>query len=205
MLVRFAAVALVLLLALVPRAEAQSLPFQLDLDTGSFLYGNGQSLLEVYVSVGVHTLEFESSEEGYEASLPVTLMVAPASSSAPEGTSPEAVFEQTLDLRFVLPDSFALGRVMEMGREYVEQVRTTVPPGEYDVIAVVPGDANSGRSELELRVNDIAIPDYEAVEGAAVSSIQLASAIGRATEGADEFVKSGLEIQPNPTQVFEMD
>ena len=200
MTVRFSGLLLAALFLLAPRADAQGLPFQLDLDTGSFLYGGGQSLLEIYVSVGVHTLDFEATDDGYAAAVPVMLQVVPASSSAPEGSAREAVFEEALDLRFVVPDTLMLAQ----GREYVEQVRATVPPGEYDVIAIVQGDASQGRAELELRANDVTVPDYENLEGAAVSSIQLASSISRAQEGADEFVKSGLEIQPNPTAVFEM-
>ncbi|MEM1056918.1 MAG: GWxTD domain-containing protein [Bacteroidota bacterium] len=200
MLVRSTGLLLVALSLLAPRVEAQGLPFQIDLDTGSFLYGGGESLLEVYVSVGVHTLDFTQTEDGFSAEVPVIVSVAPAASAAPEGTAPESVFEQTLDLRFSVRDTL----VLREGREYVEQVRATVPPGEYDVIAVVPGDTQSGRSEIELRLNDIVVPDYEAAQGAAVSSIQLASTILRAGEGSADFVKSGLEIQPNPTQVFAM-
>jgi GWxTD domain-containing protein len=189
---------LVLLLALAPSGQAQTLPVQLDLDAGSYLYGGGQSLLEIYVSVGVHTLEFEASEEGYGAQLPVTLSVYPASNGAPDNVRGAAAFEQALDLQFVIPDPALLTN----GREYVEQVRATLAPGEYDVIASVAADGD--RPSFEVRLNDVVVPDYEAASGAAISSIQLASSIARAEEGATDFVKSGLEIQPNPTTVFAM-
>lgn len=202
MSVRFAALALLALL-IVPAsgARAQGLPLQLDLDTGSYLYGGGESILEIYLSLGVHTLAFEATDDSsFAAQVPVDVSVFPASSGAPEGTSPEAVYQQTLDLQFVVADTLLL----RSGREYVEQIRTTLPPGEYDVVATVPGDVTSGRSELELRANDVIVPDYESASGGAISSIQLASSIKRAEEGETDFVKSGLEIQPNPTAVFEI-
>lgn len=198
MRLRSVCLAIAALAALVPTVHAQELPVQLDIDTGSYLYGGGESLLEVYVSVGIHTLTFSPVPEGYRAELPVTIEVVPASSDAPGSSGADAVYAETLDLQFVLPDT----SLLRDRREYVQQVRALVAPGAYDVIAKVA--AAPGRSQLELRASDVIVPDYEEVEGAAVSSIQLASSISRA-EGADgAFVKSGLEIQPNPTTVFAM-
>lgn len=188
-------------LLLVPAsgAQAQGLPLQLDIDTGSYLYGGGESTLEIYLSVGVHTLDFDQADDGtFNAQIPIEVAVYPASSDAPEGTMTQSVYEQTLDLQFVVADTLLL----QSGREYVEQIRTRVPPGEYDVIATVPGAA--GRSELELRANDVVVPDYESASDGMISSIQLASSIKRAEDGETDFVKSGLVIQPNPTGVFEI-
>ncbi|HIG74064.1 MAG TPA: hypothetical protein EYQ24_05685, partial [Bacteroidetes bacterium] len=198
MRLRSVCLALAALAALAPALHAQDLPVHLDIDTGSYLYGGGESLLEVYVSVGIHTLTFSPVPDGYRAELPVTVEVVPASSDAPGTSGADAVYTETLDLQFVLPDT----SLLRDRREYVQQVRALVAPGAYDVIAKVA--AAPGRSQLELRASDVIVPDYEAMDGAAVSSIQLASSISRA-DGADgAFVKSGLEIQPNPTTVFAM-
>ncbi|OZC03059.1 GWxTD domain-containing protein [Rubricoccus marinus] len=200
MSVRFSSALAALLFLAAPLASAQSLPIQLDLDTASYLYGDGESILEIYVSVGVHTLTFVQEGDGYAAQVPVALSVLPAASGAPGGASRAPVFEQMLDLRFQVADTLLL----QSGREYVEQVRTTLPPGEYDVVARVAPNAQAERAELELRANDVVVPNYEDTRSPSVSTVQLASSISRAEEGATNFVKSGLEVQPNPTGVFAM-
>ncbi len=202
MSVRFSTALAALLLLVSPLASAQPLPIQLDLDTASYLYGDGESILEIYVSVGVHTLTFtQDGDGGYSAQVPVNVSVMPAASGAPRGTAQTPVYDQMLDLRFQVADTLLL----QTGREYVEQIRTTLPPGDYDVVATVPADAAQARAQIELRANDVAIPDYERSAAASISTVQLASSISRAEEGATDFVKSGLEVQPNPTGVFAMD
>ena len=164
------------------------------MDAGSFLYGDGMSLLEVYLSVAVHTLPFEAAEEGAAVSAQVDVAVYAASGE--ESAAPEAEHEQRIDLRFEVAEAAQASTE----REHMEQIRVPLPPGEYDVVARVAVRGERATSDVWLR--GVEVPDYDPASGAAISSVQLASSIARAEGEAADFVKSGLEIQPNPRAVY---
>ena len=189
---RFAPLLAVALLAAAP--SAQPLPVDVHIDHGSFRYDESSTLLEVYLSVGLASLDYEFAEgEGYVSELPVRVDIHGAGNVLQDAEAAPAapVFSRDLDLRFVVPDTASLSA----SQVYFEQVRAALPPGDYAIVATLVG--GEGRPELSLR-RDATVPAYS---GATVSSVQIATSISRADE-ADAFTKSGLRIQPNPSAVY---
>ena len=193
-MIRFRFVAAFLFLALSAATGAQPLPVQVRLDAGTFMYDEDQSLVEMYVSFGASTLPFEAREDGqFEAVVPTTFRLLPVAAAAPDGAQRAPVYEEEATFRYVVEDTTAL----QEGQVIVEQLRTTVPSGEYELALTID---LPGKSPLELR-SDLAVPDYLDDGEPAMSSIQLASDIRRA--GADDdFVKSGLRVAPNPDAFY---
>ncbi len=189
---RFACALVVFVLA--SAAGAQGLPIQVRLDAGTFMYNEGQALVEMYVSFGAATLPFEARPDGqFEALVPATFRLLPVAAAAPAGAQRAPVYEEEATFRYVVEDTTAL----QEGQVIVEQLRTTVPSGEYELALTI---ALPGQSPLELR-SDLDVPDYLDDDAPAMSSIQLASDIRRA-EDDDTFVKSGLRVAPNPDAFY---
>ena len=182
-------------LLLTAAASAQPGPAQLRMDTGTFRYSADESMAEVYLSVGAASLTYTRAGSGaFEASLPVMLTIRPTTAAAPSGAQRAAAFERTIDFQVSVPDTSAL----EDGQVITEQVRAALPPGEYEV------EANVRSSAVSVAVGaraDLAVPDY-AAGTSSMSSIQLARRIVRSQSDADEFVKSGLVVQPYPDAFF---
>ncbi|HEX9950806.1 MAG TPA: GWxTD domain-containing protein [Rubricoccaceae bacterium] len=187
---------LALAAALAVPAFAQSRPVQIRMDTGTFRYSDDASLAEVYLSVGASSLRYTRGASGaFEATVPLHLTIRPVADAAPSGAASAAAYDQTIDFRFTVADTTTL----TAGQVFTEQVRTSLAPGEYDVAAVVP--ASAGSSSVEARTS-LTVPDYGGAEGAALSSIQLARRIVRATDPSNPFVKSGRVVQPYPDAFY---
>ena len=177
-------------------ALSQAIPVQVKLDTGTFLYDGSESLLEVYLSFEAQSLPFTEAGDGaFSSALPVRLALRPIASSAPEGTEQTPVYEQDVEYLFQVPDTSSLAP----GQVFVEQLRTTVAPGDYELALTmqVPGD--DGALEFGL-VRDVVVPAY--ATDPAVSAIQVATSISRATDAGEPFVKSGLVVRPNPDTFY---
>lgn len=177
-----------------PGAAAQALPVDLDLDHASFHYGPGESLLELYLSVGAASLEYQDEEAQYVASLPVAFALRPVAAGAPDGASGDVVVSDEAELRFSVADTAALGE----GQYFVELFRAAVPPGEYDLDLTVPPD--SSRDELRLSV-ELTVPDFAQAGRATISDVTLASSI-RQGEADARFYKNGLIVVPNPGGLY---
>lgn len=175
-------------------AAAQADVVQVRLDAATFAYAPDASLLEVYLSFGASTLPYSTGTDGFEAVLPVAIELVPVASAAPEAAARTPVFEQDVTYRYRVADTLSLTD----GQVFVEQVRTAVPPGEYELIVSV---APPGRSEVAVR-RDVLVPDYADGEGAALSSVQLARGIERSEDPSDPFAKSGLRVRPNPSAFY---
>ena len=177
-------------------ASAQSRPVQIRMDTGTFRYSEDASLAEVYLSVGASSLHYTRGASGaFEATVPLHLTIRPVAVAAPVGAATDAAYDETIDFRFSVADTTAL----TSGQVFTEQVRTSLAPGEYEVAAAVP--AAAGSASVELRVS-LTVPDYGGAQGAALSSIQLARRIVRATDASGPFVKSGRIVQPYPDAFY---
>ena len=177
-------------------AAAQPRPVQLRMDTGTFRYSDEASLAEVYISVGAASLRYTRSDAGtFVAAVPLHIVIRPVAASAPAGAARDAAYDQTLDYRFSVADTSALG----IGQVFTEQVRTSLAPGEYEVaVAVVPNDDRVGS---EARV-DLSVPDYGAAQSTMLSSLQLARRIARAQDAESPFLKSGRIVQPYPDAFY---
>ena len=173
---------------------AQSQPVQVRLATGTFMYDQDESLLEVYISLGAKSLAYLPTEDGsYLAKVPIRIRVQSASASAPNAPRPEPIRNELLDLNFQVGNPAGLAE----GQVFVEQVRMAVPAGEYEVIATLYGPEGGDWQEFEV-VSDVTVPAYATAPETSISDIQLASSIQRADSTSARFVKNGIEIVPNP-------
>ena len=177
-------------------ASAQSLPVELYLDYAPFVYSEEENLLELYLAVGAATLDYTEREGSFTASLPLSIALRPTASNAPAGVNEDAVYEQETELTFSVADTMGL----DQGQYFVEMFRTVVPPGEYALTVVAPADAEMGRPEVALQLDPM-VPSFEQRSGTQLSGIMLASSIERGEEGG-RFVKSGLEVVPNPNGLY---
>ena len=188
--------ALAAFIGLAVTASAQPIPIQVKVDTGTFMYDGSESLLEIYLSFGAQSLQYDQAGDGaFASSLPVELSLLPVASSAPEGTAREAVYQQAVEYRFQVPDTTSL----MAGQVFVEQIRATVPPGDYQLAVDLMVGSSDGPQSIRL-TRDVVVPRYAA--DPAVSSIQVATAISQATDAGESFVKSGLVVRPNPDTFY---
>ncbi len=186
------------LTVLAPCAYAQQArPLQVDLDQAVFAFDADHSLVEMYLAFEAATLTFEAVEGGFRSSLPVDLRIQRASSAALAGSPTDAVWSDSLNLSFVIPDTTGLAP----GQQFVNQLRATVPPGEYEVVVEVPGDPTTGRTGVSLR-REIVVPDYSDSADVEMSDVTLASEIRRAENRDEAFYKNGLVVRPNANQLF---
>jgi GWxTD domain-containing protein len=170
---------------------------QMDVDLASFAYSDAESMLEVYMSFEAATMIYVRDARGFRSDMPVELGVYRSTQVALSGTPSDPVWADSLDFSFVIADTTGLVE----GQHFVNQVRTTVPPGEYELRLRIPGDLSSGRSEVEVR-RDLVVPDFSPDFGTAVSDIMLATDIERGTDRTNPFYKNGMIIRPNANQLY---
>ena len=182
---------------LAPAATAQpALPIQLDVDHAAFRWSADSTLVEAYLAVGAAGLDYVQDPDGYRASLDVVMAMRPAASpAAPASAARAAVFQDTLALTFVVPDTTRLRE----GQFFVQQTRWAVPSGEYQLDVTVP--AAPGRPEVRLQ-QDVLAPAFAADGQARLSTLALASSIRRSDQVRDPFYKNGLAIRPNPNALY---
>lgn len=186
---RFARAVVLVALALSTTAAAQP-RVEFRPDAATFRYADDASLVEVYLSFRAETLPYASTAAGIEATLPVRLVVRPVALGAPAGAAAAPAVDETRTYTYQFADSSQV----QAGQVFVEQVRLAVAPGEYEVVVTV---APQGGAEVQALLS-LSVPDYMAAQGTAISSVQLASDIQRASDPADPLAKSGLAIRPNP-------
>src|SRR5690606_11909034 len=112
------------------------------------------------------------AEEGFAAVLPVDLSLRRSTEAMLAGTPEAPIWQDSLLLRFTLPDTSSL----QAGHQFVHQLRTAVPPGEYELSLVVPADTRTARRPIELQ-RDVIIPDYDRPDFIGISDVTLATAI----------------------------
>lgn len=190
-MIRFSTLALIV--AVSASASAQ-VPIQVRLDAGTFRYTEDLTLVEVYLSIGAHTLPFQQTEDGFTAQVPVRVQLMPSATAAPDEASRTPIFDETLPLSYVIADTTAL----TSGQVFVEQVRLAAAPGEYELdVTMTP----TGGSEVRL-ARDLRIPAYASGDQTKISSVQLASSIQASSDPSDPLSKSGLAIRPNPDAFY---
>ncbi len=182
------------------------LPIRLTLDTGTFAFETGRTLLELHLAVEARSLAFTAAPGGgFEALLPLTFSLAPPSDAA-IAAAPAPVWADSATVRFALADTAGMGD----GRSFLHVVRAPVPPGDYELRVGVPGSggmladgstAAGSRQSLELR-RDIRVPAYDDASRVALSEITLASSIAPSNDTTNPFYRSGVLVRPNATQVF---
>ena len=195
-----AASSLALLIALfaAPAAWGQRAPaLQIDLDQAVFAFDENQSLVELYLAFEAATLTFDAAEAGFRAQLQVDATIQRASSATLQGSPTEAVWADSLNLSFVIADTSGLAP----GQQFVHQIRTTVPPGEYEVLIFIGGDPVTGRTDVTIR-REIVVSDFADSQDVELSDVTLASEIRRAENRDEPFYKNGLVVRPNANQLF---
>ncbi|WP_412062805.1 GWxTD domain-containing protein [Rubrivirga sp. IMCC45206] len=162
-------------------------------DAATFRYTDDQSLVELYLSLRAESLPFVRTDSGLVASIPVHVQVRTVSQGAPAGAA-APIIDETYDFAYALADTSMIGS----GQVFVEQMRMAVAPGAYEIeVAVAPEGESEVRALLEL-----AVPDYAADGGTAISAVQLASDVQRSTDTAHPMWKSGLVVRPNPDAFY---
>ena len=167
---------------------------QLDVDHAAFAYSDSESMVEIYLAFEAASLTYEYGDQGYTAVLPVTLNITRSSSATLTGTPVDPVWQESLDLSFVIADTTGLRE----GQHFVHQVRLSTTPGEYELKVSVPG---VDQSVVEIQ-RDLLVPDFSGTGGVSVSDITLAVSIEQSSDRDDLFFKNGLVIRPNANQIF---
>lgn len=190
--------ALICAIQFVPQVSAQqSRGIQLDVDYASFAYDDGESIVEMYLAFEAATLAYATNTNGFLAELPVNMAIYRSSQVQLEGTPTDPIWEELLQLSFVLADTTGL----EEGQHFIHQLRVLVPPGEYELRIGIEEDLAIGRSKLDLR-RDIRIPKYSDIDAVSISDFTLASNIESSQDPDNLFYKNGLVIRPNANQLF---
>ncbi|MDX1741412.1 MAG: GWxTD domain-containing protein, partial [Rhodothermales bacterium] len=129
--------------------------------------------------------------------LPLQLILRRSTQSGVEGGVDETVWSDSLNLSFVVPDTSGFVQ----GQHFLHQVRTAVPPGEYELDIVLSPDESAGRPEVRMR-RDVVVPSYVFGNLPSVSDITLASSIEPSEDRESPFYKNGLVIRPNANQLY---
>ncbi len=175
--------------------EAQVL--QVDMDEASFAYGDGESLVEIYLAFDASGLRFTSVEDAMLSQLPVAYTLARSTSAELEGTPVDPVYADTSTISFIVADT----TMLQEGQFFVHQFRTVVPPGEYEMTVDVLADSSTSRPHFALR-RDVVVPDYASEGLAKLSGMALASSIQASQDRTSVFYKNGLDVRPNANQLF---
>ncbi|GAB5518720.1 MAG: hypothetical protein RhofKO_09710 [Rhodothermales bacterium] len=186
----------ILLLAMAGQVAAQAQAIQVDMDHAVFAYSEDEALLEVYLAFEAEQLNFQAQADGFAATLPYQIAIQ-RSTSAELAVTEAAVWSDSTALSFVVPDTSQINP----GQYFLHQVRTTVPPGEYDVNLTVLGDIVLGRSDMELK-RDVIVPDYGDQSQAVLSDVTLSGLIERSEDRDSPFYKNGLLVRPNANQLY---
>lgn len=179
------------------QSHAQELPVTLNVDHAVFAYSEDASLLELYLAVEAATLDFERDSAGFRAELPLDIALRRSATAALQGVSDQVAWADSIVLNFSLPDTTNLSE----GQHFIHQLRTAVPPGEYELSLSVPASAAHGRQLLELR-RDILVPELGDDGRVALSDVTLASEIQPGNDRTNPFFKNGLVIRPNANLLF---
>ncbi len=192
------AITAVLLAGLTSAGFAQDvIPVQVDIDHASFAYSDAESLVELYIAIDASSLDYESETDRFISSLPVQLAIVAASTAAVGAPSDQAIWADSVLLRFAVPDTNGLVE----GQHFIHQIRTAVQPGEYELRLTIPADVAGDRPELELR-RDLFVPSFENGESPGLSSVTLATEISQTTDRTSPFYKNGLLVRPNANQLY---
>ena len=173
------------------------LPVQIEVDHAAFAYSPESSLVEVYLAVDAASLDFVRTGEVFAATLPIDIAILKSSETAPADAETGAVWSDSLLLRFSLPDTVGIAP----GQHFIHQIRTAVPPGEFELRLKIPPVEQTNRREFELR-RDILVPDFARTGETVLSDITLASSIESSQERTIPFYKNGLLVRPNANQLF---
>lgn len=173
-----------------------ALPVRMTMETSTFAFETGKTLVDVYLAVEARSLLFRAaSGGGFEAILPLAVDLGPPSDGGAVGGTPARVWADSTALRFALADTAGIGD----GRSFLHAFRAAVTPGEYELRVRVPG--TDDRPTLELR-RDVRVPVYDDASRVAISDITLASSISPSEDATNPFYRSGVLVRPNATLVF---
>lgn len=174
-----------------------ALPIQIDVSHATFAYGPDESMVELYLAVDAASLAYAAENGVFAARVPLDVAILRSATTELEAADEEAVWRDSLLLRFALPDTSNLAP----GQHFVHQIRTVVPPGEYELSVSIPKANPEAVSTMELR-RDMLVPNYAAPSQAAISDITLATRISRTTDRENPFYKNELDVRPNANQLF---
>ncbi|GMQ82301.1 MAG: hypothetical protein BMS9Abin05_1748 [Rhodothermia bacterium] len=167
---------------------------QLDVDYAAFAYSDSESMVEIYLAFEAASLSYEYTGQGYTALLPVKFDISRSSSANLTGTPSEPVWQESLDLSFVIPDTTGLRE----GQNFVHQVRLSTTPGEYELSVTVQG---VDQPAVEIQ-RDVLVPDFSTEGEVSISDVTLAISIEQSSDRNDLFFKNGLVVRPNANQIF---
>ncbi len=184
-----------LIASLSSRANAQ-LPIAVDMDVATFAYSDTESILDIYMSFGAETLSYYTDSTGFRSDLPLSFSVKPSSVGQLDVESVDPIWADAINLSFALSDTAGI----EQGQHFIHQLRTVVPPGEYELSINIPEDLVKGRRSIEIR-RDLIVNNFSD-EGARLSEMTLATSIRSSKDRENLFYRNGLIIQPNPNLLY---
>ncbi|MEM1094184.1 MAG: GWxTD domain-containing protein [Bacteroidota bacterium] len=191
---RISLVIALLALCVNPKSQAQAI--QVDMDHATFAYDESEALLEVYLAFEAEKLNFQPQGDGFAAMLPFEIAVQ-RGTTAELAVQEAPVWRDSTSLSFVVPDTSQINP----GQYFLHQLRTTVPPGEYEVSLTIPGDPVLGRAEVELK-RDVLVADYAQQDQASLSDVTFAGLIEQSEDRESPFYKNGLLVRPNANQLY---
>lgn len=154
-------------------------------------------MVELYLAFDAASLDYTSENGVFAALVPLDVAILRSATTQLEAADENAVWRDSLLLRFALPDTSNL----TPGQHFVHQLRTLVPPGEYVLSLSIPAGNGDDRPEMELR-RDVLVPNFASTDDASLSDITLATSISPSTARETPFYKNGLDVRPNANQLY---
>lgn len=158
---------------------------------------NGDSYLEVYLSVNARTLSYEQMEDrNYQGEMDIVMIL-----NRIEGVDTQSVFVENYKKRSAL---LADTSEKSLDQAYMDVKRFPVKPGRYELLTIVAdglkddNPANKAIATVEILI------DEEAEKKARFSDISFISEMERASEKG-EWVKNGYRIIPFVTNATYID
>ena len=163
--------------------------FYLDADYSIFRRDSSSSLLEVYFAFYHNNFRYEYKGGKFNASAILNVRLENLDTKS-----------EVVNSDYSLPIALLDTNATQFKMKEISQLNYILTQeGKYQMIliggdAAVPTSRDTLRFEFDVKFFDMTKPQ--------ISSIQLASAIAKATQSNQNFVKYGLEVTPNPNLFF---
>jgi GWxTD domain-containing protein len=162
-------------------------PFILNVDYAKFRYDEKSLYLEVYYGFYPQLLTFLANENGFHASISLSIAIT-------EATSGAIFSRRDLVVPVETPDTSKLSQ----GVPIISQLGLAIPFGTYSLsVLAIDSFAPSRRDSIALSLSVQPFPS-----SVALSDLELCSNIRGSKDETNHFYKNTLEVIPNPMLTF---